>query len=82
MSAGKTGCLVVYVVLALLALSEAGTTVGTLAIWALLVVAVVHSIEMVIFLPLCRQSSGSLPANLLQVFLFGYFHMIEMKAQS
>jgi len=30
----------------------------------------------------CGRAPGSLPGNLFQVFLFGYFHMVEMKAQA
>jgi uncharacterized protein YhhL (DUF1145 family) len=82
MSAGKIGCLVLYAVLAGLAVTQAGTSVATLAVWALLVLAVAHAIEVLIFFSLCQRAPGSLPGNLLQVFLFGYFHMIEMKAQS
>lgn len=82
MSAGKIGCLVLYAVLAMLAITQAGTSVATMAVWALLVLAVVHAIEMLIFFRLCQRASGSLPGNLLQVFLFGYFHTVEMKAQS
>jgi hypothetical protein len=36
---------------------------------------------MVMLYPLCRQASGSLAGNLFQVFVFGYYHMIEMKAE-
>ena len=82
MSSGKIGCLVLYVVLAMLAITQAGTSVATLAVWALLIVAVVHGIEMIVLFRLCQSAPGSLPGNLLQVFLFGYFHMVDMKAQS
>ncbi len=80
MSPGKIGCLVLYAVLAAVALTEAGNIAGTIAGWALVVLAVVHLAEMVIFFRLCQQASGSLPGNLLQMFVFGYYHMIEMKA--
>ena len=80
MSAGKIGCLVLYAVLAAVALTEAGNTAGTIAGWALLVLAVVHVVEVVLFFRLCQQASGSLPGNVLQMFIFGYYHMIEMKA--
>ena len=82
MSAGKIGSLVLYVALAMVAITQAGTSAATLAVWVLLVLAVVHAIEMLIFFRLCQSASGSLPGNLLQVFLFGYFHTVEMKAQS
>jgi len=82
MSAGKIGSLVLYVALAMVAITQAGTSAATLAVWVLLVLAVVHAIEMLIFFRLCQRAPGSLPGNLLQVFLFGYFHTVEMKAQS
>lgn len=82
MSAGKIGCLVLYAVLAMLAITQAGTSVATLAVWVLLVLAVAHAIEMLVLFRLCQSARGTLPGNLLQVFLFGYFHMVEMKEQS
>jgi len=81
MSAGKIGCLVLYAVLAILAIIQAGTTVATLAVWVLLVLAVAHTIEMLVLFRLCQNAPGTLPGNLLQVFLFGYFHMVEMKGK-
>ncbi len=80
MSPGKVGCLVLYAALAAVALTQTGTTAGTAAVWVLGILAVVHIAEMVVLYPLCRRAGGSLPGNLLQVFVFGYYHMIEMKA--
>jgi hypothetical protein len=82
MSAGKIGCLVLYAVLVMLAITQAGTSVATLAVWVLLVLAVAHAIEVLIFFRLCQRAPGSLLGNLLQLFIFGYFHMVEMKAQA
>jgi len=81
MSAGKIGCLIVYAALAMVALTQQGSAMATLAVWALLVLAVAHTIEMVVLFSLCQRAPGSLPGNLFQVFLFGYFHMVEMKAK-
>lgn len=80
MSAGKIGCLVLYAVLILVALTQAGTTMGSGAAWILLALAVSHVLEMVLYFRLCQQASGSLAGNLFSVFVFGYFHMVEMKA--
>jgi uncharacterized protein YhhL (DUF1145 family) len=80
MSPGKIGCLVLYAVLAVVALTQAGTTAATAAVWILAILAVVHAAEVVMLYPLCRQAGGSLAGNLFQVFVFGYYHMIEMKA--
>ena len=81
MSPGKIGCLVLYAVLAAVAVTEAGNIAGTIAGWALVVLAVVHVAEMALSFRLCQQASGSTAGNLLQMFVFGYYHMIEMKAE-
>lgn len=80
MSAGKIGSLVLYAVLLGVAVLQAGATAGTVATWVLLILAVAHAAEMVVFYRLCQQAPGSLAGNLLQVFVFGYFHTVEMKA--
>ena len=80
MSAGKIGCLILYAVLILVAFTQAGTTLGSGAAWILLALAVSHVLEMVLYFRLCQQASGSLAGNLFNVFVFGYFHMVEMKA--
>lgn len=80
MSAGKIGCLVIYAVLAGLVITQAGTTAATVAGWALVVLAAVHTLEVALFFRLCKEAGGSLAANMLQLFVFGYYHMIEMKA--
>ncbi len=80
MSAGKIGCLVLYVVLAAVAITQAGTTAATVACWILTALVVIHAAEVVLYYRLCQQAGGSLAGNLAQVFVFGYFHMVEMKA--
>lgn len=82
MSSGKVGTLALYVVLALIAVTQAGTAMATLAVWILLAIAVTHVVEMVILFRLCKESTGSLAGNLFNVFLFGYFHMQDMKASA
>jgi uncharacterized protein YhhL (DUF1145 family) len=82
MSIGKIVLLVLYAVLAILAITQTGTSVGALAVWALLALAVVHAIEVLVFFRLSQRAPGSLAGNLLQVFLFGFLHAAEMKAQS
>ena len=81
MSAGKVACLVVYAALIAVAISQGGSGLGTLAAGILLALAVSHIIEMGLYYRLCQRASGSLAGNLLNVFVFGYFHMVEMKAQ-
>ena len=81
MSAGKIGCLALYAVLILVALTQGSSDMGMVAGGILLALAVSHLIEMAMYYRLCQQSAGSLGGNLFQVFVFGYFHMVEMKAQ-
>ena len=60
MSAGKIGCLVLYAVLILVAIVQAGTPIGMGAGGILLALAVSHLLEMVLYYRLCKQSSGGL----------------------
>ncbi len=80
MSIGKIILLVVYAVLAGLALTQGQTTAGVWALWALGILAVVHLIETVVYFKLCKAAGGSLPGHLLSVFLFGVLHVNELKA--
>ena len=82
MSRGKIGALVLYAVLAALAITQAGTSTGTVVNWIIFALVVVHALEVVIFFKLCREAGGSLPGHLLNVFVFGYFHTQELKARS
>lgn len=66
--------------LAAVLVGRAGTAAATVAGWTLLVLAVTHAVEMALYFRLCQQAGGSLAGHLLQVFVFGYFHRIEMKA--
>jgi hypothetical protein len=82
MSAGKIGALVLYAVLAGLALTQGGTQLGSIASWIIFGLIAVHTLEVVIFFKLCRETDGSMAGHLLQVFAFGYFHVKELKATS
>lgn len=79
MSAGKIVALVLYAVLAVIAITQAGTTAGTVATWIIIGLVVAHTIEVVVFFKLCQQADGSLVGNLINVFLFGVIHAKEMK---
>ena len=79
MSAGKILLLVVYAVLAGLALTQGGSTMGVFALRALGILAVVHLIETAVFFQLCKAAGGSLPGHLVSVFLFGVLHVKELK---
>jgi hypothetical protein len=80
MSAGKIVLLVVYAVLAGLALTQGDTTTGAWALRALCILAVVHLIETAVFFKLCKAAGGSLPGHLVSVFFFGVLHANELKA--
>lgn len=80
MSAGKIVLLVVYVVLAGLALTQGHTAVGTWSLRLLVLLAVVHLIETAVFFKLCKSAGGSLSGHLLSVFLFGVLHVNQIKA--
>ena len=78
MSRGKIGSLVVYAILAVLAITQAGTQVGTVVNWIIGALVVVHAIEVLVFFKRCQSAGGSLPGHLLSVFVFGYFHTKEL----
>ena len=80
MSAGKIALLLVYAVLAGLALTQGESTTGIWALRALGILAVIHVIETVVYFNMCKAAGGSLPGHLLNVFLFGVLHVNELKA--
>lgn len=80
MSAPKIVLLVIYAVLAGLALTQGDTTAGVWSRWALVILAVTHLIETVVFYKLCKAAGGSLAGHLVSVFLFGVLHANELKA--
>lgn len=80
MSAGKIALLVLYVILAALALTQGATTAGIWAARIILLLVVVHLLEVVVFFKACQRAEGSLPVHLCNVFLFGVLHMKELKA--
>ncbi|MFT4825325.1 MAG: hypothetical protein ACJASY_002399 [Halioglobus sp.] len=82
MSRGKIGALVFYAILAVLAITQAGTQIGTVVNWIIVALVAVHAVEVVVFYKLCRDSQGSLFRHLINVFIFGYFHTQELKANA
>lgn len=80
MSAGKLALLALYAVLAGLAVLQAGTPAGTWAVRILVILAVAHLVEMVIFFKACQRAGGSLAGHMVNVFLFGVVHMKDIKA--
>jgi uncharacterized protein YhhL (DUF1145 family) len=80
MSAGKIVLLVIYAVLAGLALTQGDSAAGLWSARILGLLVVVHLIETVVYFKLCKAAGGSLPAHLLNVFLFGVLHVNQLKA--
>lgn len=80
MSSTKLGILVCYAIMIAVAIVAAGSTAGTIAAGVLLLLVVAHLIEMVIFFKRCKQAGGSMAGHMLQVFLFGVFHIKELEA--
>ncbi len=78
MSTTKLLILAVYAVIVAVAVVAAGTTAGNYALWTLLILVAVHSVEMVVFYKRCREAGGSIVGHLFNVFLFGVFHMREL----
>lgn len=80
MSAAKIVLLVVYAVLAVLALTQGDTTAGIWSLRVLALLVIVHIIETAVYFKLCKAAGGSLGGHLLSVFLFGVLHVNELKA--
>jgi uncharacterized protein YhhL (DUF1145 family) len=80
MSPVKIVTLLTYSLLAVLAYTEAGSAVGVWSLRILLILAAVHLVEVVVFFKVCRSAGGSLPLHVLNVFLFGFFHVQEIRS--
>lgn len=79
MSRGKIGCLVLYAVLAVLAVTQAGSQVGQIASWLIVVLVLAHLAEVLVFFKTAKEAGGSLAAHLVNIFIFGFFHVQEIK---
>lgn len=80
MSTTKKIMLVTYVILAILAFTQGNAALGIWSGRLLLILAAAHAVEMLVFFKACRTAGGSMPAHMLNVFLFGIVHMNELKA--
>jgi len=80
MSPLKIGALVLYAVLGALALTQGDTAAGIWSLRILVILAVAHTLEILVFFKACQRAGGSLPLHLANVFLFGVLHMKEVKA--
>lgn len=79
MSVAKKITLLIYVLLVGLAIAQGDTTVGVWSLRILVVLAIAHAVETVVFFRFCQRAGGSLSTHLLQVFLFGVLHVKEVK---
>ena len=79
MSPIKIATLALYAVLAALALTQSTSAVGIWSLRILVILAAAHTVEMVVFFKACQRAGGSLVGHLVNVFLFGVFHMQELK---
>ena len=82
MSIGKIACLALYVTLAAILVLMPGTSAAMVAFWLAVGLVVAHILEMVVFYGELKRAGGSLVGHLLNVFLFGVFHMKEVRAGS
>jgi len=79
MNAGKiivTIAWLLCIVSFLLPAASTAATFGRSLFWLL---AVVHAIECVVFLPALRRAGGPLLPHLAQTFAFGYLHLREIR---
>ena len=75
----KIGTLVVYVILIYVAISFPLTVFSQFCIGVLVLLAALHAMECYLYRKLAQQASGGVGWNLLNVFLFGVLHMMDMK---
>jgi len=80
MSTAKIVMLVLYAVLAGLAITQGDTAAGIWSLRLLYLLAVLHIIEVAVYFKLCKAAGGSLGGHLLSVLLFGVLHVKELKA--
>lgn len=78
MSAMKSLILIAWVALAVVAVIAAGSTAGNVALWIMGALVLAHLVEMVVFFKRCQGAGGSMAIHMVNVFLFGVFHIKEL----
>ena len=79
MSVAKIVALVLYAIMGFLAVSQPDSGVGIWSLRILVILAVAHTVELLIFFKACREAGGSIAGHMLNVFLFGVVHMQGLK---
>ena len=75
----KISTLVLYVILTYVAISFPLTVWSQFSIGLLVLLCALHLLECYQYRGLIQQAPGGVSWNLLNVFLFGLFHMMDMK---
>lgn len=75
MPMAKIITLIVYAILAVLAVSQPETSLGVWSLRILVILAIAHTVEMFVFFKACQGAGGSIAGHMLNVFLFGVIHM-------
>ena len=79
MSAAKIVALVLYAIMGFLAISQPESPVGGWSLRILVILAVAHTVEMLVFYKACQRAGGSIAGHMLNVFMFGVVHMQGLK---
>lgn len=79
MSPTKIIALVIYVILAALAFTQPESALGIWSLRILVLLAVAHLIEVLVFYKVYKEAPGSLLGHAVSVFLFGIVHVNEVK---
>lgn len=79
MAAIKIGSLILYCILAYVAITAPLTLGANIGLGVLVFLALAHLVECFLYRALIRRAPGSPTWHALNVFLFGVFHMVAMK---
>jgi uncharacterized protein YhhL (DUF1145 family) len=79
MLAIKIGTLILYLILGYVAISFPLTLAANASLGLLVLLVLAHLVECYLYRDLIRKTPGSAIWHLLNVFLFGVFHMMVMK---
>jgi uncharacterized protein YhhL (DUF1145 family) len=75
----KSGFLILYVILIYVAITVPLTLPANISLGVLVLLAALHLVECFMYKDIIRQAPGSPLWHLLNIFLFGIVHMMNMK---